>query len=101
MKTWVYLLLFILPPFCASAQEAEVPFFHLYELRLEGATYGAADNPVRDVLLTATWRHESGSPSYTIYGFYDGNGEGGPAGHVLRCVSARPNPAAGAWSPTT
>jgi len=66
------------------AQEAELPRYHVYELSFEGPSFDITENPVRDVVLTTNWRHESGNPTYQIYGFYDGDGQGGTEGNIFK-----------------
>ena len=67
-----------------AAPVATAPVFSVVELALEGPTCGPADAPARDVTLTATFRHESGDPAYTVHGFWDGDGRGGVRGNVFK-----------------
>ena len=68
----------------AYSQSAEVPVYAVHELTFQGNTYQAQDAPAAEVDFTTTWRHESGSPTYTLHGFYDGDGKGGMAGNVFK-----------------
>ena len=62
----------------------KVPLYDVHEITLSGPTYGPQDNPARDVNIVTNWRHESGQPSYQIYGFWDSNGKGGQSGNVFK-----------------
>ncbi|NAS10612.1 DUF5060 domain-containing protein [Poritiphilus flavus] len=73
------LLIFIDVSFGQEARQYEV-----VELQFNGSQYKATDNPVRDIELVTKWVHESGEPSYKIYGFYDGDGKGGASGDVFK-----------------
>jgi len=68
---------------CAAAP-SEVPLYGVHEVAFAGPALGPDDAPARDVELVATWRHESGSPSYTVHGFWDGDGKGGVSGMVFK-----------------
>jgi len=68
----------------AFAQTATVPMYQVHEITFQGETYQPQDAPAAEVDFTTTWRHESGSPSYTIHGFYDGDGKGGMSGNVFK-----------------
>lgn len=61
----------------------EVPRYEVYELGFTGKRYTVKENPVRDIVLLTQWRHESGR-SYTVYGFYDGDGAGAASGNVFK-----------------
>ena len=63
--------------------EPQVPRYGVHELAFEGPRCAAADAPARDVELVTQWRHETGL-TYTIHGFCDGDGDGGPAGNVFK-----------------
>ncbi len=65
-------------------QTAETSVYAVHELVFQGETYKASDAPAAEVDFTTTWRHESGSPTYTVHGFYDGDGKGGMAGNVFK-----------------
>ena len=78
------LLLVTLVNYQAFSQAPKVPVYEVHELVFRGKDYKAQDVPAVEVEFTTTWRHESGSPTYTIHGFYDGNGKGGVAGDVFK-----------------
>jgi hypothetical protein len=59
--------------------------YSIVEIRFEGSELGPTDAPARDVDFWALFRHGSGSPEYKVYGFWDGDGEGGERGNVF-CV---------------
>ncbi len=80
----------------AQPQPASVPQYQVHELTFEGDNYKPQDSPVADVVLTTTWRHESGWPSYTIYGYYDGDGKGGLSGNVFKVRFCPTEP--GSWT---
>ena len=101
-------LLLALPALAQTSEEApaadgllatstDVPLFHVHETRFEGPTYTATDNPVRDVELVATWRHERGT-TYEVPGFWDGDGEGGVEGGVFKVRFTPTEP--GTWTLT-
>ena len=68
---------------CAAAQAA-VPLYGVHELAFEGPSQGPTDAPARDVELVTRWRHEGSGLVHTIHGFWDGDGNGGPAGNVFK-----------------
>lgn len=76
--------LFLLLAVPIMAQLPEVPLYEVYELSFTGPSFTATDNPVRDVVFSALWRHESGSPTYRVYGFYFGDSSGRPAGNIFK-----------------
>jgi uncharacterized protein DUF5060/uncharacterized protein DUF4038 len=67
-----------------SKTVVKVPRYHVHEIRFQGPTYGPKDNPVREVEFVTQWQHESGSPTYQIHGFWDGDGKGGNQGNVFK-----------------
>lgn len=75
--------------------EPQVPRYGVHELVFEGPLCAAADAPALDVELVTQWRHETGL-TYTIHGFWDGDGKGGPAGNAFK-VRFCPT-AVGAWT---
>ena len=68
----------------AAAQPRRVPRYHVAEFVLRGPTLGPTDTPARDITLEATFQHESGQPSITVLGFWDGDGQGGTRGNVFK-----------------
>lgn len=62
----------------------KVPLYDVHEITLSGPTYGPLDSPTRQIDLVTKWRHESGQPSYQIYGFWDGDGMGGLSGDIFK-----------------
>jgi len=61
----------------------EVFCYGIHEVVFNGPAYGPADAPARDVELATQWRHESGH-TYTVHGFWDGDGAGGLSGNVFK-----------------
>jgi len=85
--TWIFILLLwgVLP--CSRAFGREIAAGSLYaviELSFEGPGQGPADVPARDIDFWVRFRHESGSPEYKVYGFWDGDGKGGTSGNVFK-----------------
>jgi hypothetical protein len=81
----IILLLTIIPADTSFAGTPEkVPLYDIHEITLSGPAYGPQDNPEREVNLITKWSHESGRPSYQIYGFWDSNGKGGQSGSVFK-----------------
>ena len=69
----------------ASAKElSSAPVYSVAEIVFAGPQQSAADAPARDVQLAVCFRHESGSPEFTVQGFFDGDGRGGIEGDVFR-----------------
>jgi len=71
----------------SSAQGDElgsVPQFHVFELALAGPRMTTRDAPARDVELAVVFRHESGEPTVRVWGFWDGDGQGGTDGDVFK-----------------
>ena len=57
-----------------AAELASTPVDCVTEVTFAGPRQTAKDSPARDVQLSATFRHESGSPQITVQGFFDGDG---------------------------
>ncbi len=60
------------------------PQYHVYELSFEGSAISPSDSPARDVILQTRWEHEDGKTSIHLYGFWDGDGQGGADGSVYK-----------------
>ena len=58
--------------------------YSVTELDFEGPRQTPEDVPARDVVFWTRFRHESGSPAYRIYGFWDGDGDGGTSGNAFK-----------------
>lgn len=84
MKYFIISLLLITIFYSSGFAQKNVKVYNVYELSFQGENYKITDSPVRDVTLRTTWQHESGSPTIQVYGFYDGNGNGNPAGNVFK-----------------
>jgi hypothetical protein len=54
------------------------------EITFNGPSFGASDAPSRDVDFWVRFQHQSGSPSYKVHGFWDGDGKGGSRGNIFR-----------------
>jgi hypothetical protein len=68
-----------------SAEElSSVPVYCVAEVVFAGPRQTAADAPARDIQLAVCFRHESGSPEFTVHGFFDGDGRGGIEGDVFK-----------------
>ncbi len=80
---------------CAAAERA-VPLYDVHEVIFTGPGFGPTDAPARDVELVTKWQHESGGPTYTIHGFWDGDGEGGTSGNVFKVRFCPPQ--TGKWT---
>lgn len=57
----------------AQAGVASAPVYSVVEIPFTGPAIGPADAPARDVDLRVSFRHESGSPTYQVYGYWDGD----------------------------
>ena len=62
----------------------EAPVYAVMELSFRGPTLRAIDTPARDVDFWVRFQHESGTPTYTVHGFWDGDGKGGVAGDSFK-----------------
>jgi len=71
-------------PAMVDAADDTVPMYHVYELSFTGTPLNVSDSPVRDVILETRWEHEDGVTSIKLYGFWDGDGRGGPQGSVFK-----------------
>lgn len=81
----VLLLLTVLPGAWAFGKEAAAGgLYAVAELGFEGPRQRPTDVPARDIDFWVRFRHESGSPEYKIYGFWDGDGKGGASGSVFK-----------------
>ncbi len=67
----------------SACDATEVPRYSVYEVQFVGPTCGPQDAPARDVELVTRWEHETGR-TYTVYGFWDGDGRGGVEGNVFK-----------------
>jgi hypothetical protein len=80
-------LLLILATLATIAEARELARGRVHdvlEIRFAGPEFGPQDAPVRNVELSAEFRHESGSPQYKVHGFWDGDGQGGARGGQFR-----------------
>jgi hypothetical protein len=62
----------------------QVKLYGVHEITLPGPVYGPQDTPLLETDLCTEWRHESGEPSYKVYGFWDGDGKGGNSGSTFK-----------------
>jgi hypothetical protein len=76
------LLITATPALTAEAGRGSV--YSVVELVFNGPTLGPSDTPAKDVDFWVRVQHESGSPSYKIHGFWDGDGQGGNRGNVFK-----------------
>ncbi len=81
-KELIILLIIIFMPLSLMADT--IPVFEVFELEFRGSYFSSKDNPVRDIDLITTWQNESGNKMFTVYGFFDGDGNGSPAGNVFK-----------------
>jgi hypothetical protein len=82
MRWFLFISSFIL--LVVSVFAVDVPLYTVYELDFTGPSYTPAGRPAVEVDLYTQWQHESGSPTYKIWGFWDGNGQGGATGNVFK-----------------
>ncbi len=68
----------------STAAQIEVPLYGVHELQFAGPICSSADCPARDIELLTQWRHESGTPTCKILGFWDGDGKGGSEGKIFK-----------------
>lgn len=68
----------------ARAQSLAGRAYSVVEISFHGPPLGPADAPARDIEFWATIRHHSGAPAYKVYGFWDGDGNGGDRGGVFK-----------------
>ena len=77
------LILFFTAITCSiQAQNISTGLYQPIELTFNGNPYSVQDNPVRDIELITVW--SNGNKSYSIYGFYDGDGQGGMEGNIFK-----------------
>lgn len=81
IQIWIWLLGYMIS-FNGLSKPVEVSQYDIYELKLIGRHYGLKDNPVRDIDLMTTWRHKN--QTLRIYGYYDGDGQGGLEGNSFK-----------------
>lgn len=58
--------------------------FSVVEITFSGPRFEAGQSPAKEVDFWVRFEHESGSPSYKIHGFWDGDGRGGISGEVFK-----------------
>jgi len=87
-KLTILVLVSCLAACSRGAAEQRVPLCGVHEVVFDGPRCGAGEAPARDVELVTQWRHESGSPTCAILGFWDGDGHGGTAGTVFKAWQA-------------
>lgn len=75
--------LIILVSTLCLAESIQVERYHVHEIKFSGPSFSVTDNPVREIDLITEWHYEDGAV-IKIRGFYDGDGNGGPAGHVFK-----------------
>jgi hypothetical protein len=67
-----------------AAEVAACPVFFVAEIPFTGPTCGPTDAPARTVEFWVRFRHESGSPTFKVHGFWDGDGQGRASGSVFK-----------------
>jgi hypothetical protein len=87
-KLTILVLVSCLAACSRGAAEQRVPLYGVHEVVFDGPRCGAGEAPARDVELVTQWRHESGSPTCAILGFWDGDGHGGTAGADFEALQA-------------
>jgi hypothetical protein len=90
MKSRVFPIVLLLFIFVSQSRDnaAEIARgtkYSVLELRFDGPGFGPLDAPAMDVDFRVAVQHESGSPEFSIHGFWDGDGLGGNRGGVF-CV---------------
>ena len=86
-KIWFLAILLPLALFSSrvrAGEIAKVSQYSVVELTFDGPEQGPKDVPARDIDFRVRLRHESGSPEYTIHGFWNGDGKGGTSGSVFK-----------------
>lgn len=73
-----------LATFSMAAEIGKGKVYSVVEVRFVGPRQTARQTPARDIDLRVTFRHESGKPEYTLYGFWDGDGQGGVEGPIFQ-----------------
>ncbi len=58
--------------------------YSVIEVSFTGPMCSRTDTPARDVDFWVHIKHESGEPTFKIYGFWDGNGSGGTRGKIFK-----------------
>lgn len=58
--------------------------YSVVELSFLGPGQGRSDSPARDIEFRVRLRHEGGKAEHEVFGFWDGNGRGGPSGNVFK-----------------
>lgn len=58
--------------------------YSVIEISFTGPTQTTSSVPNKDINFWVDFQHASGSPSYRVHGFWDGNGNGGSSGNVFK-----------------
>lgn len=67
-----------------AAQVGSGAVYSVVELSFTGPNQTPSNAPAKDIDFWVEFQHESGSPTYKIYGFWDGDGNGGTSGSVFK-----------------
>ncbi len=81
-----------------AAEIESVRQYSVAEIAFTGPHQTASDTPARDLPFAVTFRHESGSPEFSVQGFFDGDGSGGIEGNVFKARFCPTRP--GKWTIT-
>lgn len=72
---------------CGTAPDPtvpKVPLYGVHEISFRGPLFRPLESPAAEVEFYTEWRHESGSTSHRVYGFWDGDGAGGSSGDIFK-----------------
>ncbi|MCI0463825.1 MAG: DUF5060 domain-containing protein [Gemmataceae bacterium] len=82
---WLVVVASLSPTSLRASEEAgRGSVYAVVEVAFRGPVQTPKDAPARALSFAVRFRHEAGSPEYTVHGFWDGDGKGGTAGDVFK-----------------
>jgi hypothetical protein len=78
----LFILCFVICSWCADL--GSVPIYSVKTITFLGPNQTSSDKPAANIDFYCEFKHESGSPTYKVHGFWDGDGNGGKSGSVFK-----------------
>ncbi len=81
---FIAVLFFLITTPVHAAQVASVPVYSVAEIPFTGPNQTPSDTPARDIDFWAVIKSSNGTTQHKVYGYWDGNGNGGTSGSVFK-----------------